>query len=149
MLRLIAIIALPLPLLLVSCAPTPAPVWLKPGTASLRAEQDFLACAAQARRDFPERHRIATAPRVTIGGGLCRSGLCVGVNDTPDVFDTDHNEPLRQRAVEVCMQAQGYRQENLPACPAGPVAALQSMPFDTRGLCVANGRIAAPWAGPF
>ncbi|WP_179380018.1 hypothetical protein [Jannaschia marina] len=137
--------ALPL-LLLAACAGGPEPVWLKPGTPSLRAEQDFLACAAEARRDFPERSRIATAPRITLGGGLCRSGVCVGAHNTPDVFDTDRNEPLRDRAVDACMTAKGYQKASLPPCPGGAARVLQSQPYDTRGLCVSNGRIAA--AGP-
>jgi len=120
-----------------------SPVWLKPGTPTLAAEQDFLACSAQARRDFPETRRITTAPSVTIGGGICRDGICVGVNDRPDVFETDQNGPLRSRAVNACMEAKGYRQTALPACPADATS-LASQPFDTIGLCVANGRIAAP-----
>ena len=130
--------------LLTACAAATEPVWLKPGTASLRAEQDFLQCAAQARRDFPQASRITTAPRVTIGGGLCRDGICLGTNTGPDVFDIDPNDPLRERAVNACMQAQGYQQTTLPACPSGAtVSVLSSQPFDTRGVCVTNGRIAA------
>ncbi|SFI29731.1 hypothetical protein [Jannaschia pohangensis] len=134
---------LPLFLFLAACGIGTSPVWLKPGTPTLTAEQDFLACAAQARRDFPETRRITTAPSVVIGGGLCRDGVCVGVNDRPDVFETDRNDPLRARAINACMEAKGYQRTTLPVCAAGATQ-LASQPFDTRGLCVANGRIASP-----
>lgn len=126
--------------LTVGCAPARQDVWLKPGTTSLRAEQDFLSCAARARRDFPERPRIATAPRVTIGTGLCRSGVCVGVNNSPEIFETDRNEPLRVRAVAACMQARGYAPASLPRCPAGAARPLAEQPSDTAGLCLINGQ---------
>lgn len=129
---------------LVGCAPSSEPTWLNPGTPALQAEQDFLGCAAQARRDFPELFRITTAPRVTIGGGFCRSNVCVGANNAPVIFDSDRNEPLRSRSVAACMQAKGYRQADLPQCTGGTVTPLQSHPFDTRGVCVTNGRLAAP-----
>ncbi|CTQ50689.1 hypothetical protein [Jannaschia donghaensis] len=133
-----------LPFVLIGCAPTLDPVWVNPGAPALQAEQDFLACSARARQDFPERSRITTSPRITLGTGLCRSGACIGVGTGSEVFDSDRNEPLRTRAVDACMQAKGYRQASLPACPAGSATVLASQPFDTRGLCVANGRIAAP-----
>lgn len=136
-----------LPVFLAACAAGPSAVWVNPGVQALQAEQDFLACAAQARRDFPETYRIATAPRVTLGGGICRDRFCVGTSTGPEVFDTDRNEPLRERSLTACMQSKGYRQATVPACPAGaPVTQLQSQPFDTRGTCVANGRLAAPAA---
>ena len=138
--RLLALAALPLAL--AACAAPRETVWFAPGTPSLEAEQAFLGCAAEARRDFPERYRIATAPRITLGGGFCRGRGCIGLDTAPEVFDTDANAALRARSVDACMQAKGYRETVLPGCPAGPVTVLQSQPFDTRGLCVANGRIA-------
>ncbi len=136
---------LALPLLLAACAAGGQTVWLSPGAPALRAEQEFLDCAARARRDFPPNIRIATAPRITLGTGICRNRFCVGANTAPDIYDTDRDDPLRARALDACMQAKGYREATLPACPAGtPVTVLQSQPFDTRGTCVANGRLAAP-----
>ncbi|CTQ34085.1 hypothetical protein [Jannaschia rubra] len=132
------------PLLLLAACAAPEPVWIKPGTPALTAEQEFLACAAQARRDFPERSRIATAPSVIIGARSCTGNFCIGGYNGPDIYDYDRNEPLRERSLNACMAAKGYRAADLPACPRGQVAVLQSQPFDTRGLCNANGRIAVP-----
>lgn len=143
MTRLHLTFALPALLLLASCAAPRQDVWLKPGTASLRAEQVFLGCAAQARRDFPERNQIATAPRVTIGTGICRSGFCLGVNNSPEIFSTDRNDPLRDRAVAACMQDKGYFQTSLPRCPAGAARPLAEHPADTGGLCLINGQTLA------
>ena len=148
--------ALPLVLLLAACATGAAErVWLKPGTPALAAERDFLACAADARRDFPPDRRIATAPRVTIGVGSCRGNLCVGGSRGlggfgygpdpygPEIYDTDAAADLRARAVDACMAGKGYVGRSLPRCTA-TAAQLASQPFDTTGLCVANGRVAAP-----
>ncbi|MGB3687957.1 MAG: hypothetical protein WBA02_01530 [Jannaschia helgolandensis] len=136
---------LPFLIALSACGAGPTqPVWLKPGTPALTAEQDYLSCAAKARRDFPADRRIDTSPRVTIGAGGCRSGICVGVENGSDVFNRDANAGLRDRAVSACMAGRGYSQRSLPVCRARTATQLQSQPFDTTGLCVANGRIAAP-----
>ncbi|MCK0166581.1 hypothetical protein MWU52_03360 [Jannaschia sp. S6380] len=127
-----------------ACAPAPDPVWLKPGTPALAAERAFLSCAAEARRDFPERDRIATAPRVVLGGRVCDGNICLGGYNGPDIYSYDRNGPLRERALAACMAAEGYRAADLPACPWGEATLLQSQPFDTTGLCVIDGRIAAP-----
>lgn len=137
------ILALPALLVLAGCAAPRQDVWLKPGTASLRAEQAFLGCSADARRNFPERSRIATAPRVTIETGICRSGFCLGVNNTPEVFSSDRNAPLRDRAVAACMQDKGYFQTSLPRCPAGAARPLAKHPADPAGLCLINGQTLA------
>ena len=131
-------------LLLAACAASSEAIWLKPGADALTAEQDFLACAAKARRDFGTDRRIQTSPRVTIGVGACRTGICAGLENGAEVFDRDDNEGLRDRALNACMVAKGYALTDLPACPRGTARPLASQPFDTRGLCVANGRIAAP-----
>ncbi len=127
-----------------ACAGVSQPVWLKPGAPAFQAERDLVACGREAGARFPERPRITTAPSVTLGGGFCDGAVCIGVNNRADVFDYDTNIPLRDRAVAACMGARGYGLTTLPACPAGPVRMLESQPFDTRGLCVAQGRIAAP-----
>lgn len=136
---------LPFLIVLSACGAGPTqPVWLKPGTPALTAEQDFLSCAAKARRDFPDDRRIDTSPRVTIGAGGCRSGICVGVENGSEVFDRDANITLRDRALSACMGARGYDQRTLPVCKSGTGTRLESQPFDTTGLCVADGRIASP-----
>ncbi len=141
---------LPFLALLAACAAGGSePVWLKPGTPALAAEQDFLACAAQARRDFPPDRRIATAPRVTIGVGSCDGAFCVGAAQGiggvygPDIYDRDASEPLRERALDACMATKGYVERVLPRC-TGTAVTLPSQPADATGLCVANGRLAAP-----
>lgn len=140
-------LSLPLLALLAACAGTGSePVWLKPGTPALAAEQDFLACAAEARRDFPADRRIATAPRVTVGVGVrrCSGGFCYGgFGQDPVIYDRDVNAGLRDRALDLCMATRGYVERSLPRCTTS-AARLQSQPFDTTGLCVADGRVAAP-----
>ena len=68
-------LSIPLLLALASCVGTGTePVWIKPGTPALAAEQDFLACAAQARRDFPPDRRLSVTPRVVaLPEGVARS----------------------------------------------------------------------------
>ncbi len=139
--------ALPMVLLLAACVGSAQPIWLKPGSTALAAEQDFLGCAAAANRDFPPNRRIRTSPSVTIGLGGCRGNFCSGFNNGVEIYDEDENKGLRARSVNVCMATKGYAQTRLPACPSGSVTPLASQPYDTRGLCVANGRIAAPVTG--
>lgn len=143
--------ALPLLLLLAACVPGGTePIWLKPGASALAAEQDYLACAAQARRDFPADRRIAVAPRVTIGIGRCRGNFCFGGTDNfggfggADVYERDANAGLRERALNLCMAQKGYGERRLPVCTARTTSPLQSQPFDTTGLCIRNGRISVP-----
>lgn len=153
--------ALPLLLLLAGCVAGPTePVWLKPGTPALAAEQDFLACAAQARRDFPPDRRIAVSPRVTIGvgignrrrhGGFGYGGIGgiggyngLGGYGGAEVYERDGNSALRARSLDACMLAKGYGERRLPKCTARVTEQLQSQPFDTTGLCLRNGRISAP-----
>ena len=136
---------LALVLLLAACAgQSTVPVWLNPGTPALRAEQDFLSCASNAERSFPERRGLGTIG-VSVGTGFCRGSFCLGgtrgIANTGSRRDA-RNEALRDRALDACLQARGYTQTTLPACPPGPVTVLQSQPFDTRGLCVTDGRIA-------
>ena len=129
---------------LAACAGTSEPVWVKPGTSALTAEQDYLNCAAAAQSDFPTTSRIRSSPRITIGTSLCRGRFCYGGYSGQDVYDYDPNEDLRDRAVNACMATKGYRSADLPPCPTGEVAILQSQPYDLRGLCEADGRIATP-----
>lgn len=129
---------------LAACAGTSEPVWLKPGTPALTAEREYLDCAADAQRDFPAASRIRSASRITIGTSFCRGPFCYGGYTGPDVYDDDPNEDLRDRAVDACMATKGYRPADLPSCPTGEVTVLQSQPYDLRGLCEANGRIATP-----
>lgn len=141
------ILSLPLMAVLAACVGTGSqPVWLKPGTPALAAEQDFLACAAQARRDFPADVRITSRPNVTIGIGArrCDGPFCYGgFNQAPIISERDANEDLRDRALDLCMTTRGYAERALPRCTTS-AAILASQPFDTTGLCVADGRIAAP-----
>ena len=140
-------LAFPLILLVASCAGTATErVWLRPGTPALAAEQDFLSCAAQARRDFPAERRLDVGPRVSVGIGVgrCRGNLCYGVsNAAPILRERDASADLRERAVDACMLSKGYGERALPRCTA-TAAVLPSQPFDTRGLCAADGRVAAP-----
>ncbi|WP_144431758.1 hypothetical protein [Jannaschia seosinensis] len=137
------LLALPPIALLVACAAGSEAVWLRPGTPALAAERDYLQCAAEAQDAFPVTTRIATAPRITLSGGYCRDRICTGVSNIPDIYDYDQNEPLRERAIDVCMRTKGYDRTVLPACDGGETV-LQSQPFDTRGVCVTrSGRIAA------
>ena len=129
---------------LAACAGTSEPVWVKPGTFALTAEQDYLKCAAEAQEDFPAASRIRSSSRITVGTQLCRGLFCYGGYSSPDVYDYDPNEDLRDRAVNACMATKGYRSADLPPCPTGEVAILQSQPYDLRGLCEADGRIATP-----
>lgn len=131
---------------LAACAgQSTVPVWVNPGTLALTAEQDFLSCAAQAERDFPARPARSSIG-ISVGTGFCRGNFCLGGARQVGGFDerrASRNDVLRDRALDACMQARGYAETALPACPAGTVTVLQSQPFDTRGLCVAEGKIAS------
>ncbi|WP_299815663.1 hypothetical protein [uncultured Jannaschia sp.] len=134
---------LPLALFLAACAGVSDPVWIKPGTPALKAEQEYLACAARAQTDFPVASRIRSSSRITVGTSICRGWFCYGGYSAPDVHEDDPNEELRARAFDVCMTTKGYRAVDLPACSTQDAAILQSQPYDLRGLCEADGRIAA------
>lgn len=131
-------------LLLAACTVPGQSVWLRPGTPTQTADIDLATCSREAQTALPERIRIATAPRVTIGASLCEGPLCIGVNDAPEIFDYDANAGHRARTVAACMGAKGYGLTQLPRCPRGPTVPVQNQPFDIRGFCVAQGRIAAP-----
>ncbi|MEM9796637.1 MAG: hypothetical protein AAF919_09115 [Pseudomonadota bacterium] len=134
-----------IPLLFLSACAAGGPVYIKPGTAAFQAEQDFLSCAAKAQSDFPVAERIATAPRITLGGGYCRDNVCLGVNNYPDIYSYDRNDDLRRRSLAACMTGKGYVRTNLPGCPSGTRGrVLQTQPLDTRGLCQIDGRIVDP-----
>ncbi|WP_043916928.1 hypothetical protein [Jannaschia aquimarina] len=135
-------IVLPLLLFLVACGTTLVPVYLKPGTPTAQVTQDLAACRIEARNAAPERPRITTAPRITIGVGRCIDNVCIGASQG-DVFDYDTNAEARGRVEGTCMGRKGYRLVELPTC-RGAAQALESQPFDLRGTCVANGVIAAP-----
>ncbi|MEM8849889.1 MAG: hypothetical protein AAGE03_07615 [Pseudomonadota bacterium] len=108
-----------------------------------------MSCTQRARIQFPEDRVIETSPSAVIGvGGGNRdrhhrrsSGVfgAVGV----EIFEVDRNAPRRDAAFADCLGRQGYAPVTLPSCPVGAAMPLESQPFDTRGLCVANGRLAA------
>ncbi len=139
---------LPVLVLLAACAdPGPRPVWIKPGTSSSDAERSLLACQREAGLRFPERRGIATSPSVFIGGGIRNGNRFGGIGTAVEIYDFDRNEAPREAAFGACMNRLGFALDELPGCPPGiEVQVLQAQPFDTRGLCVANGRISAPVA---
>jgi len=126
-----------------ACAGGTASVWIKPGVPAIQAQQDEVTCLRQASAVVPERPRVTTAPRIRVGGSVCEGAVCVGLDTFPDVFETDTNAPRRNQAFGACMGAKGYRLAVLPRCP-GAAQVLVSHPFETAGLCVAQGQIAAP-----
>ena len=138
---------LPLVAALAACAGgAPVPVYLKPGTEAGLALRQEAECRAQARRSVPERRRIDVSPSIGVGigsGGRVRGGLVLATGLGREAFDHDANEGLRGQAFGACMGGQGYRLVTLPAC-RGAARPLESHPFDTTGLCVAQGMVAAP-----
>ena len=130
---------LPALLALAACAGAPRDVWLNPGTPAFRAETDLAAC--RARVDAVALRRAAP-PRIAIGGRSCSGNVCIGAVQG-DVFGADDYAARRVAEMGACMGARGYRLASLPAC-TGTATPLESQPYDLRGLCVANGRIAAP-----
>lgn len=133
-------------LALAACGVQSVPVYLKPGAESGLALREEAVCREEARRAIPERRRVTTAPSIGIGiggGSQTRAGVVFGVGNSGDVYDYDSNAGLRGEAIGACMGGKGYTLITLPAC-RGATRALESLPFDTTGLCVANGTIAAP-----
>jgi hypothetical protein len=115
-------------------------VWLRPGAPAYETDQVRLTCLREAEAAFPVRRSIVTTPRVTIGVGS-RHDVRGGVGTEFSNFD--RNEERRDVALGACMGRQGYALTTLPRC-AGATSALQSQPFDVRGLCATGGRVAAP-----
>lgn len=136
---------------LAGCAvQTAETIWVRPGTLAFEAEQATVACTQRARVQFPEDRAIETTPSAVIGVGVGnrrhhhdrRSGGVFGAVGV-DIFEVDRNEPRRDAAFAACLGRQGYAPVTLPSCRPGEAMPLESQPFDTRGLCVANGRLAA------
>jgi hypothetical protein len=132
-------------LVVAGCAePVPERVWLRPGAPADEANRVLAACLSEAEGAFPEQRRVTATPRVTVGVGVGSGGLRGGLG-TGVIFDRqDRNESARGARLDACMGRSGYAPAALPRCDGGPVRPLQSQPFDPRGLCVADGRIAAP-----
>ena len=124
---------------LAACAGAPRDVWLNPGTPAFRAETDLAACRAEVDAALPRR---SAPPRIAVGGRSCSGNICIGAVQG-DVFGADDYAARRISGMGACMGARGYRLASLPAC-RGTATPLESQPYDLRGLCVANGRIAAP-----
>ncbi|MEM8824053.1 MAG: hypothetical protein AAGF30_10625 [Pseudomonadota bacterium] len=132
-------------LALAGCAvPTAEEIWIRPGLSAFEADRTVAACAGNARVQFPERRALETVRSAGIGIGVGNRGVRGGVGGGITVFEVDRNEARRDASFYACMRQAGFTLVTLPGCGSGPATPLESQPFDVRGLCVANGRLAAP-----
>ena len=137
---------IPVLLLVAACAGVSVPAYLQPGVPAAQARADLAQCRGEGRAVAPRRAGSTFGSGISIGVGVgrCTGNVCVGAR-TGDVFDRrdERRAERRGEAVGACMGRKGYRLVTLPAC-RGRAQVLASHPFDTTGLCVADGAIAAP-----
>ena len=123
----------------------PLTTFYKEGASVARLERDETACEVRALKDAPVANQTRVEPpRYVPRRTHCNaSGQCVsrgGYFVNGATYTVDTNKDLRTRVTRLCMQDQGYRPVDIPACPhsiakAAPAGATRILPTLTNNSC--------------
>ena len=134
-------------LFLLTClgACSPLSTYYKEGASVARLERDETACDVRALKDAPVANQTRVEPpRYVPRRTRCNaSGQCTtygGYFQNGATYTVDTNKRLRLRVKHLCMQDQGYRSVEIPACSpaiakAAPPGATQILPNLTGNSC--------------
>ncbi|MEP3639570.1 MAG: hypothetical protein ABJ091_11860 [Lentilitoribacter sp.] len=123
----------------------PLSTYYKEGASVARLERDETACDVRALKDAPVANQTRVEPpRYVPRRTRCNaSGQCTsygGYFQNGATYTVDTNKRLRLRVKHLCMQDQGYRSVEIPACSpaiakAAPSGATQILPNLTGNSC--------------